>query len=113
MNDEHCCNIRHKPMEIRMDSMDKALELQSKEIDRRLEALNELRSEVIQDRSQFVKAGEYDMKMQQINDFMKQASVDLNTLKIHYSNRITVSIIVSGLSLIVAVAVLYLRFGLK
>jgi len=113
MNDENCCDIRHKPIEIRMDMMDKALELQAKEIDRRLEALNELRSEVTQDRSQFVKLGEHDMKMEQINDFMKQASVDLNTLKIHYSNRITISILVSGLSLIVAIIVLYLRFGLK
>ena len=41
-------------------SVEKALELQAKEIERRFEGTNELRSEVVSDRNQFVKRETYD-----------------------------------------------------
>lgn len=50
-----------KTLDLRFEAADKALTLKSEEMERRLEGLNELRAEVIRDRSQFVKQDVYDL----------------------------------------------------
>ena len=71
--DEILCNTRHQRLEdiislgfdkmnIRLDGMDKALDLKSKDLENRLHALNELRAEVIRDRMMFLTKETYDIK---------------------------------------------------
>jgi len=53
--DDRYLNARLDVIHERLNAMDKALKLQAIEIERRLEALNQLRAEVVKDRGQFVK----------------------------------------------------------
>jgi len=73
--DETLCNIRHQrlediihlgfdKMDIRLGSMDKALDLKSRDLENRLHTLNELRAEVIRDRMMFLTKETYDIKTQ-------------------------------------------------
>lgn len=61
------CNLRHdlekEAIDHRFDSMDQALKLRAAELERRLEGLNELRTQVISDREQFVKKEAYEMRV--------------------------------------------------
>jgi len=72
--DETLCNTRHQRLEdiiqlgfdkmnIRLDGMDKALDLKSKDLENRLHTLNELRAEVIRDRMMFLTKETYDIKI--------------------------------------------------
>jgi hypothetical protein len=56
----------------RIDGIDKATDVKTKELDRRLEGLNELRSEVIKDRDQLVQRNVYTSKMQTIEERLRE-----------------------------------------
>jgi hypothetical protein len=60
-------------LEVRMSAHEKALSLAREELERRLDGLNQLRQEVTQDRSQFVKTDVYypaheELRRQRISD---------------------------------------------
>jgi len=78
-------------LEARMDGMDKAVELKTVEMERRLEGLNELRSEVIKDRELLVKKEGYDLKMAMLDSWITAANEKLTTLMISYNNRISLA----------------------
>lgn len=64
---EKLCDEKHAYMnqliDHRFDAMDQALKLRAAELERRLEGLNELRSQVVKDRDQFVKKEAYEMRV--------------------------------------------------
>ena len=60
---EKLCAARQARIETRLDMMDRALSVYRSELDRRLLALNDLRKEVTEDRSQLIGKGIYDGKM--------------------------------------------------
>lgn len=51
---EKLYDAKLESIKVRLKSMDKALELQAKEIERRMSGMNELREEFTSDRGQFV-----------------------------------------------------------
>ena len=57
-----------------------ALELASREIERRLEALNELRSEVIKDRIMLVRVDTYDSKMKDLDAWRKRVDTAITKI---------------------------------
>ena len=66
--DSKLCDEKHAYMgrliDHRFESMDRAVVERTKELERRLEGLNELRQQVVKDRDQFVKKEAYDMRVQ-------------------------------------------------
>ena len=54
-SDERYLNLEIKRLEVRLDGNDKALVLGVAELERRLEALNQLRADVVRDRDLFVR----------------------------------------------------------
>ena len=65
--DSKLCEQKHKDaaalINHRFEAMDRALIERTKELERRLEGLNELRVQVITDRDQFVKKDTYDLRV--------------------------------------------------
>jgi hypothetical protein len=94
----------------RLDGMDKAVEIKTIDMERRLEGLNELRNDVIKDRSLLVRQDTYKMKIRMIDDWITTANEKLTTLMISYNNRISlahwlsiVAIILTAVNIIIFV----------
>ncbi len=68
---EKVIDEKEKQVILRYNNAKEALELSKKELDRRLEGLNELRSEVLKDRSQFVKVDTYESEKKAVNKELK------------------------------------------
>lgn len=62
-------------IKVRIASMDKALELQAREIERRLEALNELREEFTRDRGQFALKKDMQANFKQVDKLETRTSI--------------------------------------
>ena len=65
--DAKLCDDKHhymgKLIDHRFEAMDRAVIERTKELERRLEGLNELRQQVVRDREQFVKKEAYEMRV--------------------------------------------------
>jgi hypothetical protein len=59
-SDERYLNLEIKRLEVRLDGNDKALVLGVSELERRLEALNQLRADVVRDRDLFVRKDKFE-----------------------------------------------------
>ena len=68
-------------IDIRFDSLDKALALSREEMNRRLEGLNQLRGEVITDRSQFMPRDKCDDKHAVFSDWQASVNKKLTVLE--------------------------------
>ena len=55
---------RLETIRARLDGMDIAIDVKTREMDRRLESLNELRTEVVRDRDQYARKETIDSKME-------------------------------------------------
>ena len=55
---------RLETVRARLDGMDIAIDVKTREMDRRLESLNELRAEVVRDRDQYARKETVDTKME-------------------------------------------------
>jgi hypothetical protein len=73
--------LRERALVTRLDSMDHALELRTGELERRLEMLNELRAEVVQDRKEFLLKDTYDIKTTFYDNWCRTVDTRLTTLE--------------------------------
>jgi len=67
---ERLTNARIDAVKARLDGMDRAIDVKTAELDRRLEALNELRSDVLKDREQFVRRDAYTVRAEAIDKWV-------------------------------------------
>lgn len=91
-------------LEQRMDAMDEALELATREKDRRLGELNNLRREVMSDRSQFVRSDVYGPRHDQLDAQLATIDKRLTTVETRSA------VISAAIGLAVAVAAVVLHF---
>jgi hypothetical protein len=70
--------LRERALVTRLDSMDHALELRTGELERRLEMLNELRAEVVQE---FLLKDTYDIKTTFYDNWCRTVDTRLTTLE--------------------------------
>ena len=87
---DRLCEQKHRDYESlvnhRFDAMDRALIERTKELERRLEGLNELRQQGVRDRDQFVKREAYDMRV----NFYDKYIEDTRTTHQSLVNRVTI-----------------------
>jgi hypothetical protein len=87
---EKLCDEKHSYMERiinhRFEAMDAAVVARTIELERRLEGLNELRSQVIRDRDQFVKKDTYDLRVNYYDKYVE----DSRAVHQSMANRITI-----------------------
>ena len=100
------CDARHDKIYERFAAMDKALTLYSTELNRRLDALNELRSEVVKDREIYLKRETFEVKTSMYDAWIREASEKLTILMTQYGNRITISVGVALVSMVISLAML-------
>ena len=86
--------------------IDKATVIKTMEMDRRLAELNELRRDVVQDRSMFVKKETYDVENKVIDDWMTSVNEKLTKLMVKYESRVTLTTLISLGSLLVSIITL-------
>jgi hypothetical protein len=60
--------LRREIINARLDAMDEALILRTSELEKRLEGLNQLRGDVVQDRSDFVRKEYYDIEHKRLSE---------------------------------------------
>lgn len=85
-NERHdaVCRILHLHMEkvsVRLDSMDRALEKAERDMERRLEGLNELRGDVVRDRDWFVRREAYEIKTTYYDEWMHRVNDRLTKIE--------------------------------
>jgi hypothetical protein len=78
---ERVCSTRHEIIQAQLAAMNSALELRTKELDRRLEGLNQLREEVVRDRDQFLRKDVYDVKMEIHDKFMYDSNTRMTRME--------------------------------
>ena len=93
----------------RQMASDKALELKSKDLERRLDELNHWKKEALDERSHFLNEELYRAEHKNLEDKLEVISTKVTTMEAHYTNRITMSLAIAGISLIIGVIVLITR----
>jgi hypothetical protein len=87
---EKMCEEKHKHMQEmidhRFEAMDDAVAARAKELERRLEGLNELREQVISDRDEFLRKETYDLRVQYYDKYIDDTRITHQGLV----NRVTV-----------------------
>ena len=73
------------------DSAKEAIKVATKELERRLELLNELRTSVETDRLYFVRREVYDTKIKSYDEWITGVNEKLTKLMTHYGNRLTLA----------------------
>jgi hypothetical protein len=105
---------REKRYKQHFDMLAEAAERQGKELERRLEGLNQLREEYTSDRShdqrQFVRQETYDLKMGGIDLFMQESSIKFTLLMSKYDARLTIPTVIAGLALLVAIVGIFFTY---
>ena len=76
------CAARHESLYVRLQAMDKALELNAKNVEARLMALNELRAEVIKDRVLFIREDMYTSKHGDLERWVRSVDSAVNALSV-------------------------------
>ena len=97
----------------RLDGMDKALEIKTRELDRRLEGLNELREEVIKDRDQYARREIFNSKVNYYDQWITTASEKLTRLMVDYETRINRAAVISIIARVVSVVAIFINFYKK
>lgn len=72
--DQKAVDLKLEAVHARMDGMDSALVLRAQEMERRLEGLNQLRSEVTRDRDMYLQRSVYDIKTDIYDRWMQDMS---------------------------------------
>ena len=67
------CHARHDSINVKFKAMDEAIDLKAKQLDLRLESLNELRRQVVEDRELFIRKDVYEFKTQYYDKFVQDA----------------------------------------
>jgi hypothetical protein len=87
---EKLCEEKHKHMQEildhRFEAMDDAVAARAKELERRLEGLNELREQVVSDRDEFLRKETYDLRVQYYDKYIDDTRITHQQLV----NRVTV-----------------------
>ena len=87
---EKLCDEKHAFMEKiinhRFEAMDDAVAARARELERRLEGLNELREQVISDRDEFLRKETYDLRVQYYDKYIDDTRLSHQELV----NRVTV-----------------------
>lgn len=96
-------DLQFENTNIRFDAMDKALKLKNVEMERRLDALNELRAEVLKDRSLFVQKIVYEDKIIGYDKWSRIVDDRLMKMETQYASRITLATAIALFSVIVAI----------
>lgn len=95
---------REKQANTQYRAMDEALKVAARDIERRLEKLNELREEVTKDRVAFVRQEVYNEKSKQFDLWITDANTKLTRLMTKYDSRLTAANIISLLAIIMSIA---------
>lgn len=103
LTSDDVCYSRRDAINERINSIEKALTTATKVMDRRLEGLNELRTEVTTDRDMLVKRETYDQKVDYLDRWITEANKQLTTLMLNYDSRITTVKFVAGGSFILSI----------
>jgi hypothetical protein len=98
---------RQKRMDDRLEAQKTALAKSNEELERRLEALNELRSAVEKDRSQFVKVDTYELKTKWYDEWVRGVDKKLTAQDSRYATWLV------SLGLIMAAIQVILHFWTK
>jgi len=98
---------RQKRMDDRFEAQKVALAKSNEELERRLEALNELRSAVEKDRSQFVKVDTYELKTKWYDEWVRGVDKKLTAQDSRYATWLV------SLGLIMAAIQVILHFWTK
>ena len=90
----------------RLDGMDKALDVKTRELDRRLDGLNELREEVVRDRDQYARKESLDAKIDAYDKWITIANEKLTRLLVEYETRINKAGMIAIIAVLVSVSAL-------
>ena len=74
------CLAKHEVIKEKFASMDKAMELSTKIMDKRLESLNELRKEVTEDRTDFMRKDYYEIRHAEMERWIKSVDTAVNKI---------------------------------
>ena len=66
------CHARHDAVAVKFRSMDEAIKLNKEQLDYRLESLNDLRRQVVEDRGVFVTKDTFNAKVETYDKFLKE-----------------------------------------
>jgi hypothetical protein len=92
-----------RTVNIRLESMDRALDLKTGELDKRLEGLNNLRAEVTKDRELFLRKETYDYKIGIYDKWVTETSDRVVRMETRYEGRITTATVLAIFSMLIAV----------
>ena len=112
---EKVCSERHNALAkiaelcvdkltLRIDGIERLMTERKEENERRLEALNQLRSEVTTDRSVYMRKDVYEKKIDSYDMWVSDVNRELTEIRTRYENRITLASWLSIVSIIVALA---------
>jgi len=108
MADESCvpekvCAAIHKAVSTRFAAMDQALTLRTADLEARLRGLNELRTEVVNDRGMFIPKTVYDERTRFYESWIRGVDEKLTRMETNYQSRLTYATALSTFSAIIAV----------
>ena len=82
---EKLCEARRDVIQSRLDGMDKALAIKTAEMDRRLEELNKLRQEVVQDRGLYMTKEMYGSAHSSLSNAVEDTRNRINNIGVRVS----------------------------
>ena len=91
---------------MRLNGMDVALDVKTRELDRRLDGLNELREEVVRDREQYARKENLDAKIDAYDKWITIANEKLTRLLVEYETRINKAGMIAIIAVLVSVSAL-------
>lgn len=93
---------REKRFSLHFELLKQALTKSDIDIERRLEALNQLRSEVVKDRDQFLRRDTYEEKIKGYDVWCTMVNETLTQTKTRYEVRLTLNSVIAILSVIIS-----------
>ena len=94
---------RQKQMLLRFDSTEKALTISSETLKRDLEHLNQLRSEVTEDRGLLVRHGVFTEFKQDLERWKIQIGKEITKIETRYDTRIKVPTVIAAVAVVVSI----------
>ena len=94
---------RQKQMLLRFDSTEKALTISSETLKRDLEHLNQLRSEVTEDRGLLVRLGVFTEFKQDLERWKIQVGKEITKIETRYDTRIKVPTVIAAVAVVVSI----------
>jgi hypothetical protein len=99
-----------KTIEVRIQGIEHATILRAREIDAKHATMNELRTEVITDRAQFIRKDVYEPREDVLRNWITDTNEKVTRLMVAYDNRMNKSSMISIGSLIVSVITVIILF---